>query len=214
MIHSPELLKAWWREAGAAWAEDALFRQRLSLYLQALCEWNQSFNLTGCKSFADLLSRHVQDVALLQEVLPPSCGPCVDIGSGAGLPGLVLAMMHDAPPWLLIESNQKKIRFLRHVVQHLQLAHVSIYPDRAESPPNQWVGRCDAVTSRAVGSLTLMAKLAFPYLRRGGSCLAMKGEDHPAEIQRYLEKPLPGYSAPELLPLAPRSWVVRLTRFT
>ena len=108
-----------------------------------------------------------------------------DLGSGAGLPGLVLAAELPGARVDLVESVERKARFLREAVERMGLANAEVVPERAEA----WSGAAgrdayDAVTARAVGSLATLAELASPLLRSGGSVLAWKGRRDPDQEAR------------------------------
>jgi 16S rRNA (guanine527-N7)-methyltransferase len=150
---------------------DAAVVDALLGYLALLIEWNRAYNLTAVREPEAMLRLHLLDSL---SVAPHLHGDSLsDIGSGAGLPGIPLALIHPARQVRLIESNGKKARFLRQVVRSFSLGHVQVLQARAEAvaadPPQ------DAVIARAVSSLAELVRLGGHMLKAGGELLAMKG---------------------------------------
>lgn len=155
-------------------------KERLAAYLGLLCKWNAVYNLTAVRDPEAMVTQHVLDSL---SVLPylPDAGVLADLGAGAGLPGLPLAMARAALAVHLVESSQKKAAFLEQVVVELELPNVAVHCARAERlavprdlPP------ADAVIARALTDLSGFLALARPLVRPGGRLLAMKGR-YPAE---------------------------------
>lgn len=139
-------------------------------YLELLAQWNRSFNLTAVRDPADMVTRHLLDSLA---VLPCLHGAtAVDLGSGAGLPGIVLAIAEPAREWLLVDANGKKARFLRAAVRELSLTNVRVAQQRVEEVE----GAFDTVTARAFASLPDMLAWGGHLLAPGGRWLAMKGQ--------------------------------------
>lgn len=139
-------------------------------YLELLAQWNKSFNLTAVRVPADMVTRHLLDsLAVLPSL---HGGTAVDLGSGAGLPGIVLAIAEPAREWLLVDANGKKARFLRAAVRELSLANVRVAQQRVEEVE----GAFDTVTARAFASLPDMLAWGGHLLAPGGRWLAMKGQ--------------------------------------
>lgn len=147
----------------------------LQQYLEQLAKWNQTYNLTAVRDPAQMVSRHILDslsiVAPIQELPAPT--PLLDVGAGAGLPGLVLAIAR--PQWEvhLIDSNGKKARFMRHVQRTLSLGNVQIFEGRAEDFETDQ--RYAVITSRAFTSLDRFFASTEHLLSENGHWLAMKG---------------------------------------
>lgn len=154
-------------------------RQRLLALLAELQEWNGRFNLTGIREPADMLHKHLLDSL---SVLPWLQGKRIaDVGTGAGFPGLPLAVAHHAASFTLIESTAKKARFVEHVVQVLQLPNVSVVNERAEA--YRPAAPFDTVLCRAVGKLAEFTGFAGHLCGKGGCLLAMKGRHPRGEIE-------------------------------
>jgi 16S rRNA (guanine527-N7)-methyltransferase len=144
---------------------------RLEVYAEMLRDWQTRMNLVSYSSLDDLWRRHFLDSAQLFRLLSSEPSPLFDIGSGAGFPGLVLAIM-GVPDVTLIESNQKKCSFLREVAKKTG-TRVTVFADRAE----QFYGPAPArtIVARALAPLEKLIPLAKPLLARGGEFLFMKG---------------------------------------
>jgi 16S rRNA (guanine527-N7)-methyltransferase len=144
-----------------------------------LAEWNTRFNLTAITEPADVVDKHLLDSLA---VLPYLKGLSVaDVGSGAGFPGLPLAIADPDRRYTLIESTGKKAEFLRHVVARLALPNVEVVQGRAEAlkPRKPF----DCVVARALGSLADFVRVAGHLAGRGGRLVAMKGKVPEAELK-------------------------------
>lgn len=159
----------------------------LMAYLGELLRWNGAYNLTAVRDPAQMVTRHLLDsLALLPHLSPgsewtPADGfRLLDIGSGAGLPGIPLAIAR--PDWNigLLDSNGKKARFLRHVQRTLGLDRVVVIEARAED--YQTGELADVIVSRAFASLADFLRLSAHLLKPGGRWLAMKGRVDDNEI--------------------------------
>lgn len=167
---------------GVSAPEDVL--DRLDAYLGLLKRWARVYDLTAARSRGELVTRHVLDSAAVLPLLP--AGPKLDAGSGAGLPGLVLAILQPSTPWVLLDSAARKVAFLRHASAELDLDNVHIVRERLErydpgKPPGD-------VVARALAPLPRLVELNAGLLRRGSRLIAMLGR-RPSEAQL---KALPG----------------------
>ena len=152
----------------------------LAAYRDLLADWNQRMNLVGPATLPDFWSRHALDSAQLLP-LAPGALTWADLGTGAGLPGVVLAILgRDRPGFHvhLVESMAKRCRFLESVVGQLGLP-ASVHNARAEDLDLA----VDIVTSRACAPLVRLLGYARPYFRRGATGLFLKGQDVVAEIE-------------------------------
>ena len=150
---------------------------RLALYLALLRKWQARINLVSAATLADPWRRHFLDSAQLVPLLPESTQTLVDLGSGAGFPGLVLAIL-GVPDVHLIESDQRKIAFLREVAAATG-TKITVHPSRIEAVPPF---PADAVTARALAPLAPLIGYALPFLSPKGACLFLKGEQVEREI--------------------------------
>ncbi|MCB1669505.1 MAG: 16S rRNA (guanine(527)-N(7))-methyltransferase RsmG [Gammaproteobacteria bacterium] len=152
--------------------------EALDSYLTLLQKWNRSFNLSGVKDLPRMVERHILDSLA---VLPYLHGSTVlDIGSGAGLPGIPLAIFNPEREFILLDSNGKKTRFLFQVKLALKLTNVTVENKRVED--YQCPGQIDIVISRAFASLGRLVQLSRAVTGGHGVLLAMKGNYPDQEI--------------------------------
>ena len=144
---------------------------RLEAYTELLTRWSARINLIGRDTIADLWRRHILDSAQLSAFVPSPAHSMIDLGSGAGLPGLVLAIL-GVPGVELVEADSRKCAFLREAVRITETDAV-IRPCRIEAVPRHPV---DVVTARACAPLDRLLGLAEPFLGAGSECLFLKGE--------------------------------------
>lgn len=141
--------------------------------------------LIGPREVPRLWDRHVLNCAVVADLLDPAA-TVVDVGSGAGLPGVVLALARPDLRVILVESLARRTVFLDQCRVALGLTRVEVYRGRAEDPATRRaVGGADAVTSRAVAPLDRLAKWCLPLLRPGGRMLAIKGATGEAEASQH-----------------------------
>ena len=148
----------------------------LLAHLDLVDEWNARFNLTAIRDRGQQITKHILDSLTVRPWLQGQ--RIADIGSGAGFPGIPLAIVEPARRFALIESTGKKCRFLETVRDQLALANVDVIQARAELYRPE--PRYDTVVARAVGPLADLVRFAGPLLASGGRLLAMKGR-HPGE---------------------------------
>jgi 16S rRNA (guanine527-N7)-methyltransferase len=159
-------------------ALDAGMASRLLRLLEELERWNRAFNLTGIETQAAMVATHLLDSLAAGSDLAGL--RIADLGTGAGFPGLPLAIAHPERQFTLIDGTAKKIRFVNHAVRTLGLSNVEAVHARAESmrPTEPF----DTVIARAVAPLAKLAALARPLSRPGTRLLALKGKRPTAEL--------------------------------
>jgi 16S rRNA (guanine527-N7)-methyltransferase len=150
--------------------------ERLLDYLELLVRWNAAYNLTAVRDPDAMIERHLLDSLAVAPFV--SGDSLADLGSGAGLPGIPLAILEPARQHVLIDSNGKKTRFLREAVRTLELANARVEQSRVEDTRGQF----DCITSRAFATLEEMLKLGGHLLAPSGVWLALKGVLHKQEI--------------------------------
>jgi 16S rRNA (guanine527-N7)-methyltransferase len=153
-------------------------RARLEVYAALLAKWNPTIRLISAQDVPTIWPRHIEDSLQLLSLIPADVDHAVDLGSGGGLPGMVLALASGIP-FDLVESDQRKAAFLREVATATG-APVIVHAERietAEIPP------CRLVTARALAPLPKLLELAHPFLAPGGICLFPKGERAEAELE-------------------------------
>ena len=153
-------------------------QQALLAYIDLLSSWNKSFNLTAIREPRQMVNQHVLDALV---ALPYVCrGPVLDVGSGAGLPGIPLAIARPELRFTLLDSNGKKIRFIKQVVISLQLANVDVVQSRVED--YQAPTPFGLIVSRAFSSLEQFVRLTRHLLAPDGEWLAWKGRLDDTEL--------------------------------
>ena len=152
-----------------------------------LLAWNEKFNLTAIRDVDGIQVKHFLDSLTVLKVLPAHQGAprVVDVGTGAGFPGLPLKIVRPELRLTLVEATGKKASFCQAVVDELKLAGVSVLKARAEElgqdPAHR--ERYDFALARAVAELPVLAEYLLPLVKPGGRAVAQKGENAPAETQ-------------------------------
>ena len=150
---------------------------RLEAYAELLTRWSARINLVGRDTLSDLWRRHILDSAQLHRFVSPSASSLIDLGSGAGLPGLVLAIL-GVPGVELVEADSRKAAFLREAAR-VTGAAVVIRPCRIQAVPAHAV---NVVAARACAPLDRLLDLAAPFLAPDTLCLFPKGERFNEEL--------------------------------
>ncbi len=164
-------------------------RQMVALvtYERDLLNWNEKFNLTAIRDSEGIRTKHFLDsfsCVLAWKESPPK--RLIDVGTGAGFPGIPLKILYPSMQLTLVESVRKKTAFCRHVVETLKLSNVDVVTGRAEelgqSPAHRET--YDWVVARAVANLPVLVEYLLPFARVGGAVLAQKGQSGPAEAHK------------------------------
>ncbi len=156
----------------------------LALYERELIDWNTRFNLTAIRDPQEIHIKHFLDsLTCLLALRDSPVDRLVDVGTGAGFPGIPLKLIYPKLQLTLLESVGKKAEFCRHVVKMLDLRGVEVVQARAEvlGQDSSHRQRYDWAVARAVAILPALAEYLLPLVRVGGGMLAMKGESGPAE---------------------------------
>ena len=159
---------------------------KFSSYLSLLLTWNARFNLTAIRSPALIIRLHFIDSLAIAPFISPG-GRLLDVGSGAGFPGIPLKIISPKMALTLVESQRRKANFLREVVRSLNLSGVEVLEGRAEQLKPQEIGLFSVVVARALGSLDNFLRLSAPLLRQGGRTIIMHGPKG-AQFFRRMEK--------------------------
>ena len=157
----------------------------LTTYERELIEWNQKFNLTAIRDVAGIRTKHFLDsfsCVLAWKGNPPA--NLIDIGSGAGFPGIPLKIIYPNTKLTLVESVGKKAMFCQHIVSLLGLEGVNVINSRAEDLGQMREHReyYEWGIARAVANMRVLAEYLLPLVQVGGMMLAQKGESGPAEV--------------------------------
>ncbi len=162
--------------------------KRFAKYIQLLRQWNKKMNLTAIESDRDLAIKHFYDsLTVLFGSRPLAADPVklADVGSGAGFPGLPLKIYCEQWDVILVDSLNKRIRFLERVIDELQLPGARTFWGRAEEigRDSQFREQFDMVTARAVAPLNVLVEYCLPLAVVGGKCVLMKGPDVEEELK-------------------------------
>jgi len=165
--------------------------KQFELYYQELLEWNKRINLTSITDYEEVQIKHFLDsttvtLVLAKEDINKPDLSIIDIGTGAGFPGLPLKILLVQSRLVLLDSTAKKAAFLRHISQKLELSNVEIVTGRAEEIAHlpSYRQQFDLVVSRAVASLSSVVELALPFCQIGGKFVAQKKGEISQEINK------------------------------
>lgn len=157
-----------------------------AIYEHELLDWNEKFNLTAIRDSEGIRTKHFLDsLSSILELRTPLPGTLVDVGTGAGFPGIPLKIMFPSMHLTLLESVGKKAAFCQHMVDLLQLDNVEVLTARAEDLGQNAAYRekFDWAVARAVAGMPILLEYLLPLVRIGGAVLAQKGESAHAEVQ-------------------------------
>ncbi|NLN65468.1 MAG: 16S rRNA (guanine(527)-N(7))-methyltransferase RsmG [Clostridiaceae bacterium] len=159
--------------------------KQFSQYLDKLNEWNQKINLTAITEERDVVIKHFIDSLTVCQYLPGNTKKLIDVGTGAGFPGIPLKIVHEHLSVTLLDSLEKRVRFLNDVIADNQLTDIQALHGRAEDVAREKAHReaYDIGIARAVASLTVLCEYVLPLVRIGGLFVAMKGSDIHNEIK-------------------------------
>lgn len=161
---------------------DAAAYERYRIYFEYLEEMNKVMNLTAISGEEDVARLHFLDCAALLSFAELSGKRVIDIGSGAGFPGMALKIACPDMDITLLDSLDKRIGFLKKLCEKLSLSGVECVHMRAEEAPAEYRQSYDYALSRAVARLSVLAELCLPFVKKGGYFVAMKGPDCKAEV--------------------------------
>ena len=179
-----EILSKGLRQLNLAQSLDEKQQSSLIKYVELLDKWNKTYNLTAVRKPDQMVTRHLLDSL---SICPYIRGKHIlDVGTGAGLPGIPLAIVFPEKQFTLLDSNNKKTRFVTQAVSELELPNVDVVQSRVEN--FQFPELFDTITSRAYSAIGEMVKQTSHLLASGGVFLAMKGANPIAEIDEMSEK--------------------------
>lgn len=163
---------------------------RLLQYQDQLVLWNKAFNLTAIRDPKEMLVKHLLDSLSIIQHLPK--GRLLDIGTGGGMPGFIVALVEPERECVLLDSNGKKIRFLRQVSADMKVSNAKPVQSRIEDTEIlKQLGQFDVVTSRAFASLIDFVSAGQPFLKLHGHFAAMKGiipQDELEQLTQYQQQ--------------------------
>jgi 16S rRNA (guanine527-N7)-methyltransferase len=152
-------------------------------YLKELLVWNKRFNLTSITDPEEIELKHFKDSLSISQVIDLTDQAIIDIGTGAGFPGIPLKIKYPDIQLTLVEATRKKVKFLRSVILKLDLKDVEIIWGRAEEVAKEKREQFDIAISRAVAKLNILSELALPFVKVGGFFIAYKEEKVEDEIK-------------------------------
>ena len=158
--------------------EKNVSRETFLPYVELLLKWNSKINLIGPTTESDIWTRHIDDSLQLVALIPETAKTLVDLGSGAGLPGMVIALARPDLSVALVEQDQRKAAFLTECKTRLGLGNVIVKPINIATLD----GGYDVVTARALASLDQLLSMAQPLMGQGAIGLFPKGANHAAEL--------------------------------
>lgn len=163
-------------------------KKQLNLYADFLIVENQKYNLTRITSVEEIFEKHFLDSLLFSQEINLVNQKIVDIGTGPGFPGMVLKIFYPELRLTLIESNQKKVNFLKKLIELLKLKDIEVINQRAEDFSHAHMEEYDLVVSRAVASLNILLELGAQLIKIGGLFVALKGPKANEEIEHLKNK--------------------------
>jgi 16S rRNA (guanine527-N7)-methyltransferase len=153
-------------------------------YLKELLEWNKKFNLTAITDPEEIQTKHFEDSLSLLQAIPLTSERVIDIGSGAGFPGIPLKIKCPNIKLTLVEATKKKVEFLKHIVKNLELKDVEAIWGRAEEVAKEKREQYDIAVARAVAELNILSEWCLPFVKVGGIFVAYKTENTESEIAK------------------------------
>lgn len=157
--------------------------ERFYLYMQLLLDWNEKINLTAIVEPKEIILKHFVDCATALKYLDIN-SKILDLGTGAGFPGIPLKILNDKIDITLVDSLNKRINFLNEVIDNLKLNNIKTIHARAEDLARQKGFRenYDVILSRAVANMSVLLEYTLPFLKVGGKCICMKGPNVEEEL--------------------------------
>jgi 16S rRNA (guanine527-N7)-methyltransferase len=153
-------------------------------YIEEIVEWNKKFNLTGLKTFDEIKSKLYDDSLNIAKAVDLSKKiKVVDIGCGAGFPGIPLKIEHPDIDLTLVDSMAKKIEFVKHIIKALDLKDTQAICGRAEDLAKDHREQFDLAVSRAVAKLNVLCEYCLPFVKIGGTFVGQKGPEIEEELK-------------------------------
>ena len=159
-------------------------KEMLLKYASLLVEENNKYNLTALISDEEIVEKHFYDSLILDKFIKLNEGNVLDIGTGAGFPGIPLAIKNPNTNFYLLEASKKKCNFLDLVVKNLNLFNVKIINERCENLDKKYFNYFDFIVTRAVSELRIILELAIPFLKVNGYFLPYKGINYKEEVSK------------------------------
>ena len=160
--------------------------RRFSIFYEMLIETNKSMNLTAITDMEAVVLKHFIDSVMLSKYFDLSECSVIDVGTGAGFPGIPLAIFYSNAEFVLLDSLKKRLRFIDQVLEKCELNHVTLIHGRAEDfgRDEMYREQFDFCVSRAVASLPVLLELCTPFVRVGGKFISYKSEQLAEELEQ------------------------------
>lgn len=150
--------------------------EKLYNYMNILLEWNEKINLTAITDKDDIILKHfIDSLTISKYITDNSC--IIDVGTGAGFPGIPLNIYNSENKYVLLDSLNKRVKFLDEVINVLKLKNIKTFHSRAEDFAIKNREKFDIATSRAVAPLNILLEYMLPLVKVGGKCICMKGNN-------------------------------------
>jgi 16S rRNA (guanine527-N7)-methyltransferase len=163
--------------------------EKFIIYMRLLQEWNEKVNLTAIVEDEDVIKKHfIDSIKAFKRDEFKKAKTLIDVGTGAGFPGLPIAIMKGDIKVTLLDSLNKRVNFLNTVINKLELTNIVTIHSRAEdgARDNKLREKFDIATSRAVANMSVLSEFCLPYVRVGGSFIALKGPSVDQEIKESM----------------------------
>lgn len=163
---------------------DAKKEEQFYNYMKLLLEWNEKINLTAITEQNDIILKHFIDSITINKYIEQS-NSIIDIGTGAGFPGIPLKIMNQNKKITLVDSLNKRINFLNEVCKEISLENIQCIHARAEELASdlEYRENYETVVSRAVARLNVLIEYMLPFVKKGGLCICMKGPNIDRELE-------------------------------
>lgn len=155
------------------------------MYMNLLLEWNKKINLTAITQEDEIVLKHFVDSLTIVKYLKEGT-TVIDVGTGAGFPGIPIKIFREDVNVVLMDSLNKRLKFLDEVIKELELKKISTIHSRAEelARSKKYRASFDVATSRAVANLSTLAEYMLPFVSLGGQCICMKGSEVEEELEQ------------------------------
>lgn len=160
--------------------------QQFERYYEMLVQKNEVMNLTAITEFEDVVRKHFVDSLMIRNLMEPGAGDCwLDLGTGAGFPGIPLKIVYPELKLMLLDSLNKRVKFLQEVIEELGLKEITAVHGRAEelARKTEYREQFDCCVSRAVANLASLSEYCLPFVKKGGCFVPYKSEKIQEEIK-------------------------------
>ena len=162
-------------------------REQFDRYYELLIEWNKVMNLTGITDYDEVILKHFIDSLMLSEICDMSnVSAMIDVGTGAGFPGIPIKIVYPHINAILLDSLNKRMKFLNTVIEELGLESVQTLHGRAEdyARKTEYRESFDLCVSRAVANLSTLSEYCIPFVKKDGTFISYKGGDSDEEVKQ------------------------------